>query len=317
MLQDELMDVRVDPGALVSMVPLQLIQRLGLETDMGPSDESLKFAGGQVERVTGTIDLQLLLSEDLEITHSFMVADNFYMPFLLGLDFLLSTGAEILQKEHTLRFVFSDDDIVDIPMLIGLKTKEEDDSQDVPSVFMLMKVKKEHPMDTQGFRINPSLPQEQRVAILDILSLYQDCFADSVEDIRIIDETPVKIDLIEDAVPHHTQPYRLTQDQNIWLKSYLQRLLEADLIEPSQSAWAAGVVLVPADIDKRRTSKRSVIRPSNPLEVKSQYPYGKFIASVEPHSQEISPLDVSFYETNVIPPSFTVTTIAPEVNGPL
>jgi hypothetical protein len=47
MLQDELMDVRVGPGALVSVAPLKLIQRLGLENDMGPSDESLKFAGGQ------------------------------------------------------------------------------------------------------------------------------------------------------------------------------------------------------------------------------------------------------------------------------
>jgi hypothetical protein len=126
MLQDELMDVRVDPGALVSVAPLKLIQRLGLENDMGPSNESLKFAVGQMERVIGTIDLQLLLSEDLENTHSFMVADNFYMPFLLGLDFLLSTGAEIVNNEQTLRFAFSEADIVNVRMLIGLKTKDEE-----------------------------------------------------------------------------------------------------------------------------------------------------------------------------------------------
>jgi hypothetical protein len=134
---------------------------------------------------------------------------------------------------------------------------------------------------------------------------------------RNIDEDPIRINLVENAVPQHRQPYRMSKDQDLWLKLYLNRLLEADLIEPSQSSWAAGVVLVPADIDKRITRKRSVIRPAKPLVVKSQYPYGNFVASVESLSQDISPLDVSFYETDVIPPSITVTTIAPEVNGPL
>jgi hypothetical protein len=315
MILNEVMDVRVDPGALVSVIPLQLVQRLDLVDKMSPSDESLKFAGGQVERVIGEIELSLLLSEDLEIAHTFLVADNVYMPFLLGLDFLLSKGGEILHKDQVLRFIFSEDDIIDIAMLIDLKTK--DDPAYIPSVSALMKVKTESLLETQGFDINPSLPLEQRKSILQAVLPYKECFAHSIEDIQVIDDIPVKIDLVEDAVPWKTQPYRLSRDQELWLKSYLQRLLEADLIEPSQSSWAAGVVLVPSDVDKRRTRKRSVRRPSRAPVFKSQYMNGKVVGSIEPFVEGDIDWDTSYYETEVVPPSFTLTTVAPEVHGPL
>ena len=58
----------------------------------GACFESLRFAGGQVERAVGIINLPLTLSEDLEIRHTFLLADNPFFPSLLGLDFILSIG---------------------------------------------------------------------------------------------------------------------------------------------------------------------------------------------------------------------------------
>jgi hypothetical protein len=43
-------------------------------------------------------------------------------------------------------------------------------------------------LDKKGFQINPNLPPEQRVAILDVVMQYQGCFANSIEEIRIEDK---------------------------------------------------------------------------------------------------------------------------------
>jgi hypothetical protein len=53
---------------------------------------------------------------------------------------------------------------------------------------MLTKVKREAHLDKKGFQINPNLPPEQRVAILDVVMQYQGCFANSIEEIRIEDK---------------------------------------------------------------------------------------------------------------------------------
>lgn len=90
---------------------------------------------------------------------------------------------------------------------------------------------------------------------------------------------PVRIPLVDNAVPFKTQPYELSPEENLWLKGYL-RILDADLIEPSISPWAAGIVLIPSDADKRRVRNRRVINSKSPLRLSHSQVKGKMIAAI-------------------------------------
>jgi hypothetical protein len=230
------------------------------------------------------------------------------MPFLLGLDFILSTGVDVLPKEQVLRFIFDVDDVVEVPMLVGTRDDidSDDDSKEVP-IGMIIKMETQE-IDTHGFNINPRLPLEQRQRLLEILLEYQDCFADSLEQIKIVDDSPVTIDLVEGAKPFRTQPYAASRTQNAWLKEYLNRLEAADLIEPSDSPWAAGIVLVSPNQDKPSSQRRQVVHLSKPVKSHPASSTGKYIGLV---STGVA------YSTDILPPSFTLTSVAPEINGPL
>lgn len=75
MINETVKDLKVDPGALASVVPLMLVRELQLKSELKPSKETLRFAGGQHEACVGSITLPLLLHEDLQVRHSFFVAE--------------------------------------------------------------------------------------------------------------------------------------------------------------------------------------------------------------------------------------------------
>lgn len=291
---------------------------------MSPSQEILHFAGGQQEMAIGMVILPLFFSEDLEIRHSFLVSDNIHLPMLIGLDFILSTGAEIRHKEHVLRFEFDEDDVIDVPLLIktrALKTTDTSDEEledSVPPARINMITKtKQVPFDSLGFDINPKLPVENKVLLLEVLQKHHGCFAEKVEELNILDEVPVRIPLVDNAVPFRTQPYGLSREENLWLKGYLQRLLDADLIEPSISPWAAGIVLIPSDADKRRVRKRRVIKTKTPPRLSHSQMKGKMIAAISTLIEGTydSHLMQEFI-TEFIPSTYSITTVAPELDSP-
>jgi hypothetical protein len=68
-------------------------------------------------------------------------------------------------------------------------------------------------------------------------------------------------------------PYQTSKQANDWLRRHLDKLLVADLIEPSDSDWAAGLVLVPKDKDQYRICVD--YRPRNKVLQAYAYPLPK------------------------------------------
>jgi hypothetical protein len=129
-----------------------------------------------------------LCAEDLEIRHSFLVSDNIHLSILIGLNFILSTGAEIRHKEHVLRFEFEEDDVIDVHLLIitrapkTTETSDEEHEDSVPPARINMITKAQQvPFDSLGFDINPKLPVENKVLLLEVLQEHHGCFAEKVE----------------------------------------------------------------------------------------------------------------------------------------
>ena len=78
------------------------------------------------------------------------------------------------------------------------------------------------------------------------------------------------IDLVPEARPQRQQPYRAGPEKRKIIEEHIKELLEADVIEPAQSPWAAPIVIVYQPnkirfcIDYRRL---------NNLTVKDRYPF--------------------------------------------
>ncbi|EPB84061.1 hypothetical protein HMPREF1544_09192, partial [Mucor circinelloides 1006PhL] len=66
------------------------------------------------------------------------------------------------------------------------------------------------------------------------------------------------IQVQEDAIPVKVAPRMIPRAAQEWFKGYLDQLLLEliKLTEPCTGPWAAGVVLVPSDADKRTPRRR-------------------------------------------------------------
>ena len=64
------------------------------------------------------------------------------------------------------------------------------------------------------------------------------------EDIGQIKEIEHHIDLVPDAWPQRQQPYRAGPKKRKIIEEHVKELLEAEVMEPAQSLWAAPVVIL-------------------------------------------------------------------------
>ena len=113
-------------------------------------------------------------------------------------------------------------------------------------------------IDENKFDISKELSNEERKKIFKLLSGYKTLFVDKLEDMKQTEEFYHEIKLNSDASPHKVRPYRLSPEGSEWLGEYLQELLRLKLIEPSQSPWAAGVVLA------QRSNKKMIKNKNKP-----------------------------------------------------
>lgn len=98
--------------------------------------------------------------------------------------------------------------------------------------------------------VNPELTGEQQEAILEILK-HRRVFATSLKDVAELKAEPYVIKLKEDGKPVRVKPRMVPYESNQCFKEYIDQILELVLIARCDGPWAAGVVLVPSDIDKR------------------------------------------------------------------
>ena len=93
---------------------------------------------------------------------------------------------------------------------------------------------------------------EQLEAIMDVLEENEDVLSRHKADIGCCNFVEHEIELEESAVPHRKGARRMTPHKSDACRKEIETLLEYDMIEPSKSPWACGVVMAKKKGDQLR-----------------------------------------------------------------
>ena len=111
---------------------------------------------------------------------------------------------------------------------------------------------------------------EQLEAIKDVLERNEDVFSRHKADIGCCYFVEQEIELEQSAVPHREGTRRMTPHKSDARRKEIEILLEYDMIEPSKSPWACGVVMAKKKGDQLRFC--CDFRYLNSVTVKDAYP---------------------------------------------
>jgi deoxyadenosine/deoxycytidine kinase len=102
--------------------------------------------------------------------------------------------------------------------------------------------------------INKDLGVDERQAVYDVIAEFEDVFSSNPNDIGLNESVQHEIDT-GDHHPIRQQPYRLSFAEREIVQKEIEKMLAADVIEPSRSPWASPIVLVPKKLteDGRQT----------------------------------------------------------------
>lgn len=90
---------------------------------------------------------------------------------------------------------------------------------------------------------NSDLSAEQKSEVRDSFSKYNSVFSDGPQDHGRTNLIRHEIHT-ENSKPIRQRPYRTTPSKRIEINNQIQQLLDKNLIEPSNSPWAAPIVMV-------------------------------------------------------------------------
>ena len=111
---------------------------------------------------------------------------------------------------------------------------------------------------------------EQLEAIKDVLERSEEVFSRHKADIGCCNFVEHEIELEENAIPHREGARRMTPHKSDSCRKEIEMLLEYDMIEPSKSPWACGVVMAKKKGDQLRFF--CDFRYLNSVTVKDAYP---------------------------------------------
>jgi hypothetical protein len=83
LVEEMQLEFLIDGGAVVSVIPLRIVERLGKRAEIEPTNKTLKFGDGKVEVPVGLVKLWLKFSKDVKIRHTFCVTKNISTPLML------------------------------------------------------------------------------------------------------------------------------------------------------------------------------------------------------------------------------------------
>ena len=89
------------------------------------------------------------------------------------------------------------------------------------------------------------LPPDLQKEFENLKEEYKDIFSTGPSDIGITDLSEMTIDTKEDAIPYTVRPYKLALQHQVFLRQEIQALLDAKIIVPSISQYAAPCMVVP------------------------------------------------------------------------
>ena len=119
-------------------------------------------------------------------------------------------------------------------------------------------------------QLRGKVTDEQLEAIKDVLDRNQNVFSKHKADIECYNFVEHEIELEEFAVPHREGARRMTPNKSDECRKEIETILEYDMIEPSKSPWACGVVMAKNKGDQLRFC--CDFRYLNSITVKDVYP---------------------------------------------
>ena len=129
-----------------------------------------------------------------------------------------------------------EDTVEQNPMLITITVLNENENAPVNSSDI---------KESAIYNIISTLPEKFKEAVKNLFFNYKEILALKTDDLGCSNLMPHRILLTPDAVPIKQKPYRLSKAQMEALKIQLIKLINNNLIEPSNSPWSSPVVLVP------------------------------------------------------------------------
>ncbi|KAI8137540.1 hypothetical protein BJV82DRAFT_674615 [Fennellomyces sp. T-0311] len=134
------MEAMLDGGATVSIMPFWIAEEAGLTGKITPTNQGFSYSGKFEQKVVGRLtEVTLTMSEELDVIHSFLIAEDPDTPFLLGLDFMV--GAKVVTDPIQECITFSVEEggnerVIRIPTHEGngVRFKEDNNANDVMTI---------------------------------------------------------------------------------------------------------------------------------------------------------------------------------------
>lgn len=99
------------------------------------------------------------------------------------------------------------------------------------------------PVTLDEIKINPNLTLLQKQQVLQLINKYRDCFAQNLSELGCTDKAEMHIEL-NDTTPVVYRPYRLSHSEKEVVRDMVTELIENDIAEESNSAYASPIILV-------------------------------------------------------------------------
>ena len=137
----------------------------------------------------------------------------------------------------------------------SLKSETDDglsSCSNFPERPTLREMEMDKPILPEIEHLRGKVTDEQLEAIKDVLERNEDVFSKHKADIGCCNFVEHEIELEESAVPHREGARRMTPLTSDACRKEIETLLEYDMIEPSNSPWACGVVMAKKKRDQLR-----------------------------------------------------------------
>ena len=142
----------------------------------------------------------------------------------------------------------------------------------------LDEVQLDKPVLPETEHLRGKMTDEQLEAIKDVLERNQEVFSRHKADIGCCNFVEHEIELEENAIPHREGARRMTLHKLDACRKEIETLLEYDMIEPSKSPWACGVVMAKKKGGQLRFC--CDFRYLNSVTVKDAYPISRIDESL-------------------------------------
>ena len=240
-------DCILDTGATRSVIAAELVEKIKIK--FSKTKVKTRTANGRVT--------ESYLSEPVEIQVcgrlakiEFIIMQNDFIDIILGLDWLKfhntildTSGRSIVFKEERF-FLELEDSKADIGLNLVTELYDNEDIEETE--WSLSEVKFELSIK--------NITSHQFNKIMDYLNSIRHMFATDLKDLGTCTVKEHKIQLLSDK-PVNIVPYRKSEAERRIIALEVKKMLDANIIKPSKSAWSSPVIIIP----KKDGSKRICI----------------------------------------------------------